>query len=117
MFDKYHPGFFGKVGMRYFHLSKNKYHCPIINLDKIWTLVGEEVRGGGRPRGLRAHGGGEDRRAGRQRALRWRRRRQRPPVAAPRGCCLQRSAAPQPSPGDWVRSPPWRRLAAGGAAC
>ncbi|KAK9868432.1 hypothetical protein WJX84_011720 [Apatococcus fuscideae] len=43
MFDKYHPGYFGKVGMRYFHLSKNKYHCPIINLDKIWNLVGEEV--------------------------------------------------------------------------
>eukprot|EP00951_Prasinocladus_malaysianus_P007994 scaffold57555_cov30-Prasinocladus_malaysianus.AAC.1 len=30
--------------MRYFHLNKNKYHCPIINLDKLWTLVGEEVR-------------------------------------------------------------------------
>jgi large subunit ribosomal protein L27Ae len=44
MFDKYHPGYFGKVGMRYFHLNKNKYHCPIINLDKIWTLVGEEAR-------------------------------------------------------------------------
>ncbi len=29
--------------MRYFHLSKNKYHCPIINLDKIWNLVGEQV--------------------------------------------------------------------------
>lgn len=44
MMDKYHPGYFGKVGMRYFHLSKNKYHCPVINLDKIWTLVGEEGR-------------------------------------------------------------------------
>lgn len=33
-----------QVGMRYFHLNKNKYHCPIINLDKIWNLVGEEVR-------------------------------------------------------------------------
>ena len=43
-FDKYHPGYFGKVGMRYFHLNKNKYFCPIINLDKIWTLVGEEAR-------------------------------------------------------------------------
>lgn len=30
--------------MRYFHLSKNKYFCPIINLDKLWTLVGEEGR-------------------------------------------------------------------------
>ena len=42
--DKYHPGYFGKVGMRYFHLNKNKYHCPVINLDKIWTLVGEDAR-------------------------------------------------------------------------
>lgn len=35
MFDKYHPGYFGKVGMRYFHLNKNKYFCPVINLDKV----------------------------------------------------------------------------------
>jgi large subunit ribosomal protein L27Ae len=44
MFDKYHPGYFGKVGMRYFHLNKNKYFCPVINLDKIWTLVGDDAR-------------------------------------------------------------------------
>jgi len=44
MMDKYHPGFYGKVGMRYLHLNKNKYFCPIINLDKIWTLVSEEER-------------------------------------------------------------------------
>lgn len=43
-FDKYHPGYFGKVGMRTFHKLKNHYHCPIINLDKLWTLVGEEAR-------------------------------------------------------------------------
>jgi large subunit ribosomal protein L27Ae len=24
-------------------MNKNKYHCPIINLDKLWTLVGEQV--------------------------------------------------------------------------
>ncbi len=30
--------------MRHFHYARNKYHCPIINLDKLWTLVGEEVR-------------------------------------------------------------------------
>jgi hypothetical protein len=30
--------------MRHFHYSRNKYHCPIVNLDKIWSLVGEEVR-------------------------------------------------------------------------
>lgn len=33
--------------MRHFHLSKNKYFNPIVNLDKLWTLVGEEVRGNG----------------------------------------------------------------------
>eukprot|EP00244_Chara_vulgaris_P002386 TRINITY_DN141_c0_g1_i5.p1 TRINITY_DN141_c0_g1~~TRINITY_DN141_c0_g1_i5.p1 ORF type:complete len:147 (+),score=31.21 TRINITY_DN141_c0_g1_i5:318-758(+) len=44
MMDKYHPGYFGKVGMRHFHMLKNKYHCPIINVDKLWTLVPEEIR-------------------------------------------------------------------------
>ena len=43
-FDKYHPGYFGKVGMRHFHLRKNEYHCPTVNVDKVWALVGEEVR-------------------------------------------------------------------------
>merc|ERR1711906_65500 len=43
-FDKYHPGFFGKVGMRHFHKTKNSYHCPTINLDRLWTLVPAEER-------------------------------------------------------------------------
>lgn len=30
--------------MRTFHKLKNHFHCPIINLDKIWTLIGEEAR-------------------------------------------------------------------------
>merc|ERR1719456_518315 len=38
-FDKYHPGYFGKVGMRYFHKTQLKLHCRSINLDRIWTLV------------------------------------------------------------------------------
>jgi len=42
--DKYHPGYFGKVGMRHFHKTKNKFHRPIVNLDKLWTLVSEETR-------------------------------------------------------------------------
>jgi len=29
--------------MRHFHKQKNHYHCPIVNLDKLWALVGEEV--------------------------------------------------------------------------
>jgi len=43
-FDKYHPGYFGKVGMRYFHKTNNKFFCPTINIDKLWTLVPENIR-------------------------------------------------------------------------
>ena len=43
LFDKYHPGYFGKVGMRVFHLKKNIHYRPIINLDKILTLVPKDV--------------------------------------------------------------------------
>lgn len=32
-----------QVGMRYFNKRTNKYHSPIVNLDKLWTLVGDEV--------------------------------------------------------------------------
>ena len=39
-----HPGYFGKVGMRYFHQKKNTTHCPTVNLDKLWTLVSEQTR-------------------------------------------------------------------------
>ncbi|KAJ4647289.1 60S ribosomal protein L28 [Exophiala dermatitidis] len=42
--DKYHPGYFGKVGMRHFHLLRNHYWKPTINLDKLWSLVPEETR-------------------------------------------------------------------------
>jgi len=44
LFDKYHPGYFGKVGMRYFHKTMNKFHCPIVNIDKLWSLVPEAVK-------------------------------------------------------------------------
>ncbi len=42
--DKYHPGYFGKVGMRNFHMRKNMYFCPTINVESLWTLVPEDVR-------------------------------------------------------------------------
>ena len=42
--DKYHPGYFGKVGMREFHLKKNLYWKPIINLDRIWSLVPADIK-------------------------------------------------------------------------
>merc|ERR1712137_829295 len=44
LFDKYHPGYFGKVGMRYFHKTQNKFYCPIVNVDQLWTLVSEQTR-------------------------------------------------------------------------
>ena len=37
--DRYHPGYFGKIGMRFFHLKRNKLHSPTINLDKLWSLL------------------------------------------------------------------------------
>ncbi|MEJ1285957.1 hypothetical protein NN561_016958 [Cricetulus griseus] len=43
-FDKYHPGYFGKVGMRHCHLKRNQSFCPTANLDKLWTLVSEQTR-------------------------------------------------------------------------
>merc|ERR1711971_1179229 len=45
-FDKYHPGYFGKVGMRNFHVHPNiaMHSCTAINLDKLWTLVSEQTR-------------------------------------------------------------------------
>ena len=29
--------------MRHFHVLKNRYHCPVVNLDKLWSLVPETV--------------------------------------------------------------------------
>jgi large subunit ribosomal protein L27Ae len=42
--DRYHPGYFGKVGMRHFHLTHNKYWKPSVNLDKLWSLVPEDQK-------------------------------------------------------------------------
>ncbi|XP_075261768.1 large ribosomal subunit protein uL15-like [Convolutriloba macropyga] len=42
LMDKFHPGYFGKVGMRNFHLKKNPRHCPTVNIDQLWSLVPEE---------------------------------------------------------------------------
>eukprot|EP00957_Ditylum_brightwellii_P208721 15358661-Ditylum_brightwellii.AAC.1 len=41
--DKYHPGYFGKVGMRHFHLMKNRTYTPTINIDKLFNAAGEGV--------------------------------------------------------------------------
>jgi large subunit ribosomal protein L27Ae len=41
-FDKYHPGYFGEVGMRHYHSKSNQSFCPTVNLDELWTLVNEQ---------------------------------------------------------------------------
>ena len=43
LMDKYHPGYFGKVGMRHYHLKRNQTHCPTVNIDKLWALLGDDV--------------------------------------------------------------------------
>ena len=42
--DRYHPGYFGKKGIRTFALQRNRLHFPCINLDKVWTLVTDQTR-------------------------------------------------------------------------
>jgi len=44
LFDKFHPGFFGKIGMRHLHYQKNQYYQPTINVDALWSLVSETTR-------------------------------------------------------------------------
>lgn len=39
LMDKFHPGYFGKVGMRKYHLKNNLHHRPVCNVDKLWNLV------------------------------------------------------------------------------
>ena len=41
---KYHPGHFGKKGIRVFRLHKNRVWEKNINLDKLWTLLSEGQR-------------------------------------------------------------------------
>ena len=42
--DKFHPGYFGKVGMRFFHYKRNQHHCPVVNLDQLQLLLTDEQR-------------------------------------------------------------------------
>jgi len=42
--DKYHPGYFGKVGMRKFHLKQATRWKPTINTDKLFSLLPLETR-------------------------------------------------------------------------
>ncbi len=44
LFDKYHPGYFGKVGQREFHKLKNRRWCPTVNLDRLWSLLSQRTQ-------------------------------------------------------------------------
>ncbi len=39
-----HPGYFGKSGVKQFHVKRNRYFQPVVNLDRIWSLVSEDTR-------------------------------------------------------------------------
>ena len=41
---RYHPGYFGKRGIRVFRLHKNREFCESVNLDKLWTLLSDEAQ-------------------------------------------------------------------------
>jgi large subunit ribosomal protein L27Ae len=43
-YEKYHPGYFGKKGIRHFREKKNQSYMTTINLEKLWTLVPEASR-------------------------------------------------------------------------
>eukprot|EP00766_Chilomastix_caulleryi_P000701 gnl/Chilomastix_caulleri/168.p1 GENE.gnl/Chilomastix_caulleri/168~~gnl/Chilomastix_caulleri/168.p1 ORF type:complete len:150 (+),score=42.43 gnl/Chilomastix_caulleri/168:43-492(+) len=42
--DLYHPGFFGKCGMRKFNVHKNRDYSKSINVDRLWNLIPERQR-------------------------------------------------------------------------
>eukprot|EP01120_Amphizonella_sp_Union-15-10_P002495 TRINITY_DN1274_c0_g1_i4.p1 TRINITY_DN1274_c0_g1~~TRINITY_DN1274_c0_g1_i4.p1 ORF type:complete len:151 (-),score=18.95 TRINITY_DN1274_c0_g1_i4:123-575(-) len=46
LFDKFHPGYFGKIGMREYRYNKfgERHWCPIINLSKLWSLVDDKTK-------------------------------------------------------------------------
>ena len=44
-FDKYHPGYFGKVGMRHYHKKANISWKPTINLDQLRGLIPADKSG------------------------------------------------------------------------
>merc|ERR1712166_1244866 len=43
-FFKYHPGYFGKSGIRIFRQHRNRDFSPSINIDKLWSLLSVEAQ-------------------------------------------------------------------------
>ncbi|KAF8819758.1 ribosomal protein RPL27A [Cardiosporidium cionae] len=44
LFNRYHPGYYSKVGMRHLHMQRGQSYRPIVNVDKLWTLVSTLTR-------------------------------------------------------------------------
>ena len=42
--NRWHPGYFGKRGMRRYHLLRNREWCPVINVNEIWRLVPPKIK-------------------------------------------------------------------------
>merc|ERR1712119_274368 len=43
-FFKYHPGYFGKSGIRIFRQHRNRTFNPSVNIDKLWSLLSAEAQ-------------------------------------------------------------------------
>ena len=49
LFDKFHPGYFGKVGMRHLNYSQSQHYNPVVNVEQLWSLANlnpEEYKNG-----------------------------------------------------------------------
>ena len=44
LFDKFHPGYFGKVGMRTFHKVAQHSFCPTVNVAELWSMLPAEAQ-------------------------------------------------------------------------
>merc|ERR1712230_153746 len=44
LFNKWHPGYFGKKGMRTFHENKHNQFNPEVNIDRLWSILGDATR-------------------------------------------------------------------------
>ena len=42
LMDRFHPGYYGKVGIRTIHYKKNANWCPTVNLDTLSTFLTPE---------------------------------------------------------------------------
>eukprot|EP00918_Siedleckia_nematoides_P088338 GHVU01194145.1.p1 GENE.GHVU01194145.1~~GHVU01194145.1.p1 ORF type:complete len:148 (+),score=22.85 GHVU01194145.1:1211-1654(+) len=44
LFSKYHPGYFGKLGMRHYRRNPALYYRPTVNVEGLWNLVSKQTR-------------------------------------------------------------------------